>query len=263
MFTDWITDHIRNIYGWCDKDSEMEPGHFSIKPYLKYMLGDYVWGDFIVLNLISAMWIVRISIVRGDSCAKVRIRHNCELIESDVVILFNERELAGHYSAVSMVDQSKLKATSIAKTKDFDYAVDTTEVERKFHRLEPGQMIVKADFCASLVAKGEEFVELKQELDQLKKEKKKIRKILKEKKKLIRNLKRLLGNDKSSKDDEEEDDYNIETQTETESELPTNLPQVNPGDVICDICKRRFPGTGNLRKHIDKMHKGKGKFKWS
>ena len=52
MFTDWITGHIRNKYGWCDKDSEMELGPFSLKSYLKYMLGDCVWGDFIVLNLI-------------------------------------------------------------------------------------------------------------------------------------------------------------------------------------------------------------------
>ena len=106
MFTDWITGQITNIYGWCDKDSEMEPDPFSIKSYLKNMLGDCIWGDFIVLNLISAMWGVRISVMRGDSCAELRIRHNCELIESDVVILFNGRQLAAHYSAVSRVDQS-------------------------------------------------------------------------------------------------------------------------------------------------------------
>ena len=96
----------------------------------------------------------------------------------------------------------------------------------------------------------------------MKKEKNIIRKNLKNKKKLIRNMKRLLGKDKSSKDDGEDDDYNIETQTETDPELPTNLQEVNPGDVVCDICKRKFPGTGSLRKDIDKMHKGKGKFKY-
>ena len=172
MFTDQITGHITNIYGRCDKDSEMEPGPFSIKSYLKYMLGDCVWRDFIVLNLISAMWGVRISVVRGDSSAEVRIRHNCELIESDMVILFNGRDLAGHYSAVSRMDKSKLKVTSIAKTKELDYAVDTTEVQRKVHRLEPGQVIVKADFYASLVAKGEAFDELKEDFDEMKKENK-------------------------------------------------------------------------------------------
>ena len=36
---------------------------------------------------------------------------------------------------------------------------------------------------------------------------------------------------------------------------------MNPGDVRCDICKRTFPGSMSLQKHIDKMHKGKGKFK--
>ena len=49
----------------------------------------------------------------------------------------------------------------------------------------------------------------------------------------------------------------IETQTETEPELPTNLPQVNPGDVICDICKIRFPGTGSLRNTLTKCTRGK------
>ena len=67
MLTYWISSQITKIYGWCDKDSEMEPGPFSIKPYLKSMLEDCVWRDFIVSNLISAMWGVRISIVRGDS----------------------------------------------------------------------------------------------------------------------------------------------------------------------------------------------------
>ena len=165
------------------------------------------------------------------------------------------RELAGHYSAVSIVDQSNLKATSIAKTKDFNYAVDTTEVKRKVNRLESGQMIVKADFYASLIAKGEEFDELKQEFDILKKEKKESQENSKGNKKLKRNMKRLLGKDKSSKAND--GNYNIETQTETKQELPTNLPQVNPGDVICDICKRRFPGTGSLGKHIDKCIRGK------
>ena len=122
------------------------------------------------------------------------------------MVLFNGRELVGYYSEVSGVDQSKLKVTSIAKTKDFDYAVDTTEVQRKVHRLEPGQMIVKADYYASLVAKGEGFDELKQKFDQMKKQNKKMRKSLKAKMKLIRNMKRLLGKDKSSKDDDDGDD---------------------------------------------------------
>ena len=157
ILTDWIGEQIRNIYGWCDKDSE-EPGSFSIKSYLKYMLENGVWGDFIVLTLISTMWGVRITVLRGDSCSEVRIRHNCDLVDSDVVILFNGREVAGHYSVVSRVDQSKLKCTSIANTKDFHNVMETTEVQRKFHRLEHGEIIVKADFYSSLVAKGENLM---------------------------------------------------------------------------------------------------------
>ena len=224
------------------------------------MLQDGVWGDFIVLTLISVMWGVRATVVRGDLHSQVRIRHNYDLNDSDIVILFNGREVDGHYSAVSRVDQSKLKSTSISYTKDFDNGVDTTEVNRKFHRLEHGTIIVKGDLYASLVVKAKEFDDVKEDLERVKRGNKKIRKILRQNKKLIINIKRLLGKDKNSKDDDDNIE-NIETQGETEPELPTNLQVVNTGDVVCDICRRKFPGTGSLRKHIDKIHKGKGKFK--
>ena len=210
MLTDWITEKIRSIYGWCYKDSEKEPGPFCIKSYLEYILQDGVWGDFIVLTLISVMWGVRVTVVRGDSCSQVRIRHNYDLNDSDIVLLFNGREVGGHYSSVSRVDQSKLKCTSISYTKDFDNGVDTTklkctsisytkdfdngvdttEVNRKFHRLEHSIIIVKGDLYASLVAKGEEFDDVKEDLERVKRENKKIRKVLRQKKKLIRNMKR-------------------------------------------------------------------------
>ena len=158
--------------------------------------------------------------MRGDSCSQVRIRHNCDLIDSDIVFLFNGREVDGHYSAVSRVDQSKLKCTSISYTKDFDNGVDTTEVKRQFHRLEDGTIFVKADLYATLVAKGEEFDDVKEDLERVKRENKKIRKSLRKKKKLIRNMKRLFGTDKNSKDDDvQNDDDNlehIERQSDTE-----------------------------------------------
>ena len=145
------------------------------------MLDDCVWGDFIVLTLIATMWGVRITVVRGDSCGEVRLRHNCALINSDFVILFNGRELTGHYSAVTRCDQSKLKATPISKTKEFDYRVDTSEVERKFHRLEAGQIVVKADYYAALRAKSQDLDDLKEDCEKMKNENKIIKKSLKEK----------------------------------------------------------------------------------
>ena len=197
----------------------------------------------------------------------MKIRHNYDLIDSDLVLLFNGREVVGHYCAVSRVDQSKLKSTSIYYTKDFDNQVDSTEVDRRLHRLEAGSIVVKGHFYALLVAKGEQLDEVKEDLERVKRENKKLRKSVRKKRKLIRNMKRLLGTDKNSKDDDVQNDddddniENIETQSETEPELPTHLQVVTAGDVLCDICRRTFPGTGSLRKHIDKMHKGKGKFK--
>ena len=121
------------------------------------MLEDGVWGDYIMLHLISAMWDIRITVVRGDSCSEIRIRHNVLLINSGLAVLFNGFGLAGHYSAITRVVQTKLKCTQIAKAASFDYAVDINEFKRNFHRLGHNEVIVKADRLATLVAKETEF----------------------------------------------------------------------------------------------------------
>ena len=61
-------------------------------------------------------------------------------------------------------------------------------------------------------------------------------------------------------DDEDADDDTVETE-ETEPEVPKNIPQISHGDVTCELCDRTLPGTQSLRKHMDKMHKGKAKYK--
>ena len=82
-------------------------------------------------------------------------------------------------------------------------------------------------------------------------------------------MKRLLGKDKETGskgddgDDDPDDDNNddpVKTE-ETEPEVPANLPEISHGDVNCELCDRSFPGTQSLRKHMDKMHKGKAKYK--
>ena len=158
------------------------------------------------------------------------------------------------------MDQTKLKGTSIRKTDKFDYRVDKTEMDRKFHNLESTEVVVKSDRLATLVAKEVNYDDLMKKYDDLKRKYKINNKKLKKKRKLIRNMRRLLGKDKDGGGDDDPDDVPVETE-ETEPEVPQKLPQISYGDVTCDLCDRTFSGTQSLRKHMDKMHKGKAKYK--
>ena len=130
--------------------------------------------------------------------------------------------------------------------------------------------MVKSDRLATLVAKEVEYDDLMKMYDEMKRKYKIKNKKLKQKRKLIRNMRRLLGKDKNGGDDddtddedadeEDIDDHTVETE-ETEPEVPQNIPQISQGDVTCELCDRKLPGTHSLRKHMDKMHKGKAKYK--
>ena len=163
-----------------------------------------------------------------------------------------------------------MKCASIRKTAKFDYRVDKTEIDRKFHNLDSTEVMVKSDRLATLVAKEVEYDDLMKKYDDLKRKYNVNYKKLKQKRKLIRNMRRLLGKDKDGggdddpddedADDQDPDDDTVETE-ETEPEVPQNIPQISHGDVTCELCDRTLPGTQRLRKHMDKLHKGKAKYK--
>ena len=212
-------------------------------------------------HLIAAMWGIRITVIRGDACVELKIRHHEDLINADLILLYNGLEISGHYTGVARLDQTKLKCTSIKKTDKFDYRVDQDEMNRKLHNLKSTEVVVNSDRLATSVAKEVEYDDLKKMYDELKRKYKINNKKLKQKKKLIRNMRRLLGNDKDGGGDDGADDDNDDDPEETEPEVPQNLPQISHGDVKCDLCDTTLPGTQSLRKHMDKMHKGKAKYK--
>ena len=73
------------------------------------------------LYLIAAMWGIRITVIRGDACVELNIRHNEDWINADLILLYNGMEISGHYTGVARLDQTKLKCASIKKTAKFDY----------------------------------------------------------------------------------------------------------------------------------------------
>ena len=99
-YKEWIIKQVKDVYG---SGEEGGVGPFSIKSYLEYMVKDGSWGDNIMLGLVASMWGVHISVLLGESCGEVRIRHNLEWPEVDFGLLFNCNMVTGHYSGVKRI----------------------------------------------------------------------------------------------------------------------------------------------------------------
>ena len=96
LFKQWLRDRIREFYG----TREDNLGPFSVKTYLQWMLEDKVWGDMICCYLVASMWGCRLTVMQGDTCKEVRIRHDVTLKDADVCLLYKSDSFNGHYSAI-------------------------------------------------------------------------------------------------------------------------------------------------------------------
>ena len=121
------------------------------------------------------------------------IRHNEDLINTDLILLYNGMEISGHYTAVARLDQTKLKCASIKKTAKFKYSVDKTEMDRKFHNLESTEVVVKSDRLATLVAKEVEYDDLMKMYDEMKRKYNIKNKKLKTEKKINKEHEKITG----------------------------------------------------------------------
>ena len=68
------------------QDSKL-PGPFSLHTYMKHILTNGTWGDDIVLQLISCLWQVSITILKADGLGEIRIRHNMRISKVDLVVV--------------------------------------------------------------------------------------------------------------------------------------------------------------------------------
>ena len=75
-------------------EAYQKPGPFSFLDYLKYMLEDGSWGDHGMLIVVSMMWQLAITILNAEDLDQVKIRHDRELDQADMVIVFAGRS---HY----------------------------------------------------------------------------------------------------------------------------------------------------------------------
>ena len=83
---------LRNTYG----TGELSHGPFSFRTYLLALLSRQFWADEIVINALSVMWQLPVSIIYGKSLAEIKIRHTREdLRKVDIVLIYTGQS---HYS---------------------------------------------------------------------------------------------------------------------------------------------------------------------
>ena len=82
---------VRGIYGAGDPLTTPQ----SICSYLQELLRINFWADEIVLRVLSLLFNVTITVIRGESGREDRVRHSRDLSQVDIVLLLAKR---GHYS---------------------------------------------------------------------------------------------------------------------------------------------------------------------
>ena len=57
-------------------DDHNTPGPFSYLGYIQVLLEDGFWGDELCLTLISMMWQISITVVKGETFHQIKFRHS-------------------------------------------------------------------------------------------------------------------------------------------------------------------------------------------
>ena len=137
LFKHWLRGRIREFYG--TEDGNLGP--FSVKSYLQWMLEDRVWGDMICCYLLASMWGCRLTVLQGDTCKEIRIRHDVSLKDADVCLLYNSDSFNGHYSAICRDDELLLETEKVTPKQGYRKELDV-EWERNVKAKEMGFRVV-------------------------------------------------------------------------------------------------------------------------
>ena len=91
LYVEDLIPLVRGIYGAGDPLTTPQ----SICSYLQELLRINFWSDEIVLRVLSLIYNVTITVIRGDTGREDRVRHSRDLGHVDIVLLLARR---GHYS---------------------------------------------------------------------------------------------------------------------------------------------------------------------
>ena len=108
FFFNHTKEIIRNLYG--DGGTN---GPFSFVGYLKYMLKRSSWADEIIINALSIMWQLPMTIIFTEDLRQLKIRHTRKnLKEVEIVLLYAK---GMHYSAAGKGRNYVLQVTTMVQ----------------------------------------------------------------------------------------------------------------------------------------------------
>lgn len=280
---EWLRTEVRNNYGRGTRE-----GPFSVQSYLQYMLTDRKWLDSIFIRLVSSMWGLRITVVQSVNCAELRFRHDKPLDEVDIVLLYNCNENCGHYNGVIRTDSRFLECTKLIKSPNFDDKVDKAErlvaegkgpVGGKGAGKGTGRGAGKGRGKGNGggdnggggpggLAEGEVGVD-KERLKQLEEQEKELARERERLKELEKMEKEFAAYKKKAEEQKKKGDKGyggtkqvpVGSSSESEREMMDNPQVVKKGDKHCEICNITFFTPSALKRHVNKFHKNKYKFK--
>ena len=77
------------------------------------------------------MWAVKITVLRSDSLREVRFRHEVDIDDVDIVLVYNSKPINGHYSPAICVEGEEAETLEIrqdiVKSRNYDPEVDRLE----------------------------------------------------------------------------------------------------------------------------------------
>ena len=281
LLDDQIIEMIRMEYGRVDS----EFGPFSVKDYFKWINKSREFGDTIMIKLIASLWGVKITILRSDSLSEMRFRHDSELDDVDMVLVYNSKPVNGHYSPAICVEGGQAETLEIrqelARSKHYDAEVD--RLERKslgLWRWREGtnyKDLISSEDEENLDSRlrqtvsegldkrekrkgsggGQECPEGsvivdKKVLENLQKEVKELKKSTKVMKK-IRKLLECEGGDDD--DDNDNNGEPVEKRRKKGFKPAKDVQVVTAGAHVCTVCNEDKGTSTNLKRHIEKVHK--------
>ena len=107
-FEDRMKTFIRNEYGQIDS----QEGPFSVKKWCEYILTDKSYCDTMFIQLLASLFAVRTTVVRSDTLAQIKSRHDKELDDAELVFMFNCSTLGGPLHSLHQ-DRGRLFGASV------------------------------------------------------------------------------------------------------------------------------------------------------
>lgn len=245
-----LVEQVAGIYGTVDENEAK-----SVKEWFYYMEQDKTWVDSLFILLLSALWGLKITVVRSDSLFETKFKHTRELIDSDLLVLFNSSIGAGHYNAIIRNDKSWIDCTHVKQMTGYDELVDISErIERGEKHEEWERMYEKvkerSDKPKGLALGDDEIVVKKERWNELLQKEKILEKIRED----IESTKR-------------RDSIPITPRKKRKlavfsdsDEGDSKVPEIEEGSNECKECDTEYRSYKELVDHIRREHRGKYRY---